>query len=119
MRTQRLTTPNSNSLHNGVNNCTNDTNSSSDTNANAKTGNVGGNVPQSGGHSAHTIVPEGHHNGGSVGDMHNMMNANHLSSSSLITPSSSASLSPPRFNFNHGFCSPMYTPQMSISDSYG
>lgn len=118
MRTQRLTTPNSNSLHHGVNNCTNDTNSSSDTNANAKTGSAGGNGQQSN-QTGHTIVPEGHHNGGGVGDMHNMMNGNHLTSSSLITPSSSASLSPPRFNFNHGFCSPMYTPQMSISDSYG
>ena len=65
------------------------------------------------------------HNSGILGDMHNpLLNGNHHLStpSSLITPTSSApSLSPPRFNFNHGFCStmsPMYTPQMSISDSY-
>lgn len=66
------------------------------------------------------------HNAGIIGDMHNpLLNGNHHLStpSSLITPvsSSAPSLSPPRFNFNHGFCStmsPMYTPQMSISDSY-
>lgn len=62
------------------------------------------------------------HIAGPISDMHNpLLNGNHHPSS-LITPTSSApSLSPPRFNFNHGFCStmsPMYTPQMSISDSY-
>jgi len=65
------------------------------------------------------------HNTNIIGDMHNpLLNGNHHlpTPSSLITPTSSApSLSPPRFNFNHGFCStmsPMYTPQMSIADSY-
>jgi hypothetical protein len=61
-----------------------------------------------------------------LGDLHNPLingNQHHSTPSSLITPASSTpSLSPPRFNFNHGFCStmsPMYAPQMTISDSYG
>ncbi|KAG5678734.1 hypothetical protein PVAND_008382 [Polypedilum vanderplanki] len=137
LRTQRLTTPNNSNNNNSLNvnnnntnnnnneiSCANDTNSSTDTNPKVNVNNdsssinsmlhnshVGGNITDA-------------HNSGIIGDMHNsLMNGNHHLStpSSLITPTSAPSLSPPRFNFNHGFCStmsPMYTPQMSISDSY-
>ncbi|CAO1360621.1 unnamed protein product [Diamesa tonsa] len=129
LRTQRINTPNSNNLINTAANvdihCTNDTNSSSDT-ANLKSG---GPPPNMNNLIHNTHLGNGAsdaHNNGIIGDMHNsLLNGNHhhiTSPSSLITPTSSApSLSPPRFNFNHGFCStmsPMYTPQMSISDSY-
>lgn len=135
LRTQRLSTPNnttnsSNNTNNNSNlintatnldiNCANDTNSSSDTNTKA-----GSNGTSGLNNLLHSSMVDGN-NGPGTGliDMHNsMMNGNHITSpSSLITPTSStSSLSPPRFNFNHGFCStmsPMYTPQMSISDSY-
>lgn len=106
-------------------NCANDTNSSTETNAkvnNNGPGNINNML-----HNSHVSgsLTDTSHNSNVLGDMHNpLLNGNHHLStpSSLITPSSSApSLSPPRFNFNHGFCgtmSPMYTPQMSISDSY-
>jgi len=134
LRTQRLSTPNGNNNNNNtlnVNNnditCANDTNSSTDTNP--KPANGPSNMNNSMMHNPHAGIGDSH-NSGIIGDMHNpLLNGNHhhhhhhiTTPSSLITPTSSApSLSPPRFNFNHGFCStmsPMYTPQMSISDSY-
>lgn len=129
LRTQRLSTPNNNNnntlnVNNNEVNCANDTNSSTDTNPKANITN-GSSSMNNMLHSSHIGSMADSHNAGIIGDMHNpLLNGNHHLSapSSLITPTSSApSLSPPRFNFNHGFCStmsPMYTPQMSISDSY-
>lgn len=130
LRTQRLSTPNNNNTLNVNNNeisCANDTNSSTETNPKANIANNSSSMNN----MLHNHNPHigssmtDSHNSSIIGDMHNpLLNGNHHLStpSSLITPASSApSLSPPRFNFNHGFCStmsPMYTPQMSISDSY-
>lgn len=129
MRTQRLSTPNNNNnntlnVNNNEISCANDTNSSTDTNPKANIPNGSSNMSNMH-HSQHIGSSMSDAHSGILGDMHNpLLNGNHHLStpSSLITPTSSApSLSPPRFNFNHGFCStmsPMYTPQMSISDSY-
>jgi hypothetical protein len=125
LRTQRLSTPNNNNTLNVNNNeisCANDTNSSTETNPKANITNGSSSMNSSMLHNHNPHMDS--HSTGIIGDMHNpLLNGNHLSTpSSLITPTSTApSLSPPRFNFNHGFCStmsPMYTPQMSISDSY-
>lgn len=130
LRTQRLSTPNNNNnntlnVNNNEISCANDTNSSTETNpkANITNGSSSMNNMLHNPHIGSSMADS--HNSGIIGDMHNpLLNGNHHLStpSSLITPASSApSLSPPRFNFNHGFCStmsPMYTPQMSISDSY-
>ncbi|XP_070507314.1 paired box protein 6 homolog isoform X3 [Chironomus tepperi] len=136
LRTQRLSTPNTNnninnnssSLNTNNNhdiNCANDTSSSTETASKVNTnGQININNMLHDSHHATSSIAE-NHNSNIIGDMHNsLLNGNHhlATPSSLITPTSSApSLSPPRFNFNHGFCStmsPMYTPQMSIVDSY-
>lgn len=128
LRTQRLSTPNNNNNTLNVNNndisCANDTNSSTETNPKANITNGSSGMNSNMHHNSHLGVGSmaDAHITGPISDMHNpLLNGNHHPSS-LITPTSSApSLSPPRFNFNHGFCStmsPMYTPQMSISDSY-
>jgi hypothetical protein len=130
LRTQRLSTPNNTNNNNNNNiinsgttidiNCANDTNSSSDTNP--KSGTAINSILHSG--TPMNDANNGQNTNIGISEMHNsLLNGNHITSpSSLITPTSSTpSLSPPRFNFNHGFCStmsPMYTPQMSIADSY-
>lgn len=128
-----MSTPNTNSNINNNNssintnnheiNCANDTSSSTEATTKVNTNgqmNINNMI-----HDTHTSSITESHNSNIIGDMHNhLLNGNHHlpTPSSLITPTSSApSLSPPRFNFNHGFCStmsPMYTPQMSITDSY-
>lgn len=135
LRTQRLSTPNntinannnnnnSMSINNNEISCANDTNSSTDTNPKVNVSNSSSNINNMV-HNPHASINESHNAGIIHGDIHNpLLNGNHHLSnpSSLLTPTSSAPpLSPPRFNFNHGFCntmSPMYTPQMPISDSY-
>jgi hypothetical protein len=143
LRTQRLSTPNNTSTTNNNNNnslsvnnnnnnnnteinCANDTNSSTETNpkVNVTNGSTGINSMVHNPHVASNSLSDSHSATNLIGDMHNpLLNGNHhlSTSSSLITSATNQSLSPPRFNFNHGFCStmsPMYTPQMSISDSY-